>query len=373
MKKTVVVLLLLVVLLPFPVDANPGIKNTRLMGPDQVEKCTNFSLTFGISFSNLEKNKLDGKGIAGVNFEIEYDKNLLVLTEITSQANTWNSQSVGNQIYSFITESNHVGNKCIDDILNCVDYLVTVHFYLKDTNSESTTIKIGRTNVMLLDIFDSNMEYTEEELEDKLEENLISVNANQVKTITFIESDIPILERQPEPSPITDIDKPEPNLVHMVTEKVDNIQKLESNNTYLKSLQIENYSIDFRKTKKDYHIRIDKGVNQLQVIAELEDEKSTYQIIGADNLKDNNYQIIIEVTAENGDKNVYTVYTRVKENNIFDEKNIDDEDESNNSKLTINKKYFIIGIALFIFLVILIIIIRKILDRKLDKALDKML
>lgn len=373
MKKKIVLLLLLVSLLPFPVNANPRIKNTRLMGPDQVEKCTNFSLTFGISFSDLEKDKQDGQGIAGVNFEIEYDKNLLILTEITSQANTWVSQTMDNQIYSFITENNYAGNKCIDGILNCVDYLVTVHFYLKDTNSESTTIKIGRTNVMLLDIFDSDTEYTEEELEDKLEENLISINASQVKTITFTESGTPISERQPEPDPIIDSEKSELNFGHMVTEKVDDIQKLESNNTYLKSLYIENYPIDFRKTKKDYHIRIDENLNQLQVIAELEDEKSTYQIIGADNLKDNNYQVTIEVTAENGDKAVYTISTKIKEDDIFDEDIAINEDENHDSKLTIDKKYFIIGIPIFVFLIILIIIIRRIVDRRLDKALDKML
>lgn len=373
MKKKIALFLLLAVLLPCSVHANPVIKNTRLMGPDQVEKCTNFSLTFGVNFSDLEKDKQNGQGIAGINFEIDYDKSLLILTEITSQANTWSSQLVDNQIYSLITENNYANNKCIDGILNCVDYLVTVHFYLKDTSSESTTIKIGRTNVMLLDIFDFNTEYTEEELEDRLEENLISINANQIKKITFKESGTSISERQPEPTPLIDSEKPELDLGHTVIEKLDDIQKLESNNTYLKSLQIESYAIDFRKTKKDYYIRIDEGINQLQVAVELEDEKSNYQVIGADNLKDNNYKVIVEVTAENGDKNTYTIHARVKENDIFDREVLVDEDMDSDSKLKIEKKYFIIGIVVFVFLLVLTIFIRKILDRKLDKALDEML
>lgn len=375
MKKKIMIFLLLVVLLPFPINATPTIKKTRLIIPDSVAKGTSFSFTFGIDFSGIEKDKKDGQGIAGVEFEIDYDDDLLILTDIQSQQNTWESEEKEKDgikyIFSTITESNQAGNKCTDGILNCTNYMVTVSFYLKNTEKETTTISIGRTNVILLDKFDFNKEYKEEEIIKNAQ--LVSINANETKTITITKSDTPVSEQIPEPFISSNDKNSQLDLGQVVAQKIENVQKLESNNNYIKSLQIENYEINFRKTKKEYDLKIDQGINELRIKVELDDERSTYKIIGADNLKENNNQVTIEVTAENGEKNTYTIHIKEKIEDVDSEKNITNAKTDNDPKIKINKTYLIIGGIGFGVLVILIFIIKKVVDRKLDKALDEML
>ena len=375
MKKKIMIFLLLVVLLPFPVNATPTIKKTRLIIPDSVAKGTSFSFTFSIDFLGIEKDKKDGQGIAGVEFEIDYDDDLLVLTDIQSQQNTWKSQKEEEDgikyISSTITESNQAGNKCTDGILNCTNYMVTVSFYLKNTETETTTISIGRTNVILLDKFDFNREYTEEEIIKNAQ--LVSINANETKVITITQSDTPVSEQIPEPFISSDDKNLQLDFSQMVAQQIEKVQKLESNNNYIKSLQIENYEINFRKTKKEYDLKIDQGINELQIKVELDDERETYKIIGADNLKENDNQVTIEVTAENGEKNIYTIHIKEKIEDVDSEKIITNTKTDNGPKIKINKIYLIVGGIGFVVFMTLIFIIKKIIDRKLDKALDEML
>ena len=70
-------------------------------------------------------------------------------------------------------------------------------------------------------------------------------------------------------------------------------------NVYLKSLEIEGYKIKFKKYYADYNIFIEDDINELNITALPDDENATVNIIGADNLKENEYKVKIEVISPN--------------------------------------------------------------------------
>ena len=95
------------------------------------------------------------------------------------------------------------------------------------------------------------------------------------------------------------------------------------NNTYLKSLSIENYEIDFSKETKTYNINIKEDVNKLNITAIPEDSNATVEIKGADNLKDSDY--VISTPNEIGIRgnNIYTDTVRLIENLNLEERTAD--------------------------------------------------
>ena len=88
-----------------------------------------------------------------------------------------------------------------------------------------------------------------------------------------------------------------------------------SSNNYLKSLEVKNYKLDFKKDKNNYTLKVDKDLETLEITALTEDEKSNYTIKGNEKLK-NKSKIQIIVTAENGDVNTYTISIK-KSSNIL--------------------------------------------------------
>lgn len=83
-----------------------------------------------------------------------------------------------------------------------------------------------------------------------------------------------------------------------------NVYRL-SNDVTIKSLTIKNYDIGFKSNIYKYNLKI-KGENSLDLRVVLNDEKSTYKIIGNENLSSGG-TIKIEVTAEDGTKAVYEI------------------------------------------------------------------
>ena len=73
-------------------------------------------------------------------------------------------------------------------------------------------------------------------------------------------------------------------------------------NNYLASLRIKEHKINFDKEVLEYKIYIDDKVNTIDVEATSESETSTINIIGADDLRNNDYKVLVEVTAKDGSK-----------------------------------------------------------------------
>lgn len=134
-------------------------------------------------------------------------------------------------------------------------------------------------------------------------------------------------------------------------------------NNYLKTLEIEGYSIDFMKHQSIYSIEVPVEVREVKVNAVAEATNAKVEIIGADNLEENN-KIIINVTAENGEVKKYIVNVkRIKEEKK--EKGSFFEITDDQKKLAIIFASIILGIGIIIFIII------RIRDRKIEKGMDK--
>lgn len=96
---------------------------------------------------------------------------------------------------------------------------------------------------------------------------------------------------------------------------------------------------------------------------ELEDKNSRYEIIGADNLKENNYEVIINVISEDGKIKTYTIKVSNNEENENNKKS--DKKFSKKQIIVIS-----IGVGLILLSIIAIRVVLNIKDRKTFKNFD---
>lgn len=370
MKKIVVIVfLLLFFMLPINVGATeltPKIEYAWITGTNVKTVGEELSLGFGVKLSGIQKGNADSMGMLVVSFELMFDDTVFTVTGIESS--DWDSVVASEDgsyyVVSQVADRNPYQNKCIDGITFCADYYVTIKFFVNDTDKTSSDIKMGELAVGLSEMIDPNKEYTEDDI------YLLTENANKSYTININKGDTPVTEK---PSSIVSDTKPEISNKEILSKTQESATVQKSSNNYLKSLQIENYEINFDKTKNDYEITVAKDINELNLKVELEDSKATYKVIGADNLEKNNNKVLVEVTAENGDKNTYTInIKREEDSNAI----IEDEVTSKKKKtFKLKKKHIIIasvigGIALLLVIIIKMVIHKK--DRKLEKALDEL-
>ncbi len=146
-----------------------------------------------------------------------------------------------------------------------------------------------------------------------------------------------------------------------------------STNNYLKSIKINNDHINFNKNQNNYEITINPNINKLNLEIELEDSKATYNIIGADNLLENDYKVLIEVTSESGDKNTYTINVKINEyDEVVDSGDKIEANEKENFK--IDKKYIImgiIGLSVIVVIIVVVAIISYHNNKKMDRIWDE--
>jgi len=357
--------LVITLLIPLRIKA-VSISSSSIEGEKAQSIGQPFTLSFKINFSEFQKNS----GIAVLAFEIEYDdKDFAIIgVETPILKSDARIEDGTKYIISQIDESN--------PILYYGDYKVDVTFFVMNTQEKTSTIKMGAIEVGILDI--TNI--------DNPKEIYLEGMANKNHTVTI---NSPIKEDFEPPKTIvskgeTDIKKKvqeakkETNI--NTTEKTSKPQTtLKSSDATLKSLEIENYKINFRKSKKEYTVYIDEGVNSLNIKAETYDSKAKYKVIGAEDLKANNNKVSIEVTAEDNTKETYILNIKIdgelkkKMQEKMTKKDTPKEKEKNTSKLdkkTLTKIGIITGLIALIGVVSFIIY--KIKNRKMDKILDEL-
>lgn len=86
-----------------------------------------------------------------------------------------------------------------------------------------------------------------------------------------------------------------------------------SSNNYLKSLEVEGYTIDFSKDTLEYSIEVPNGTEKINIKTELEDSSAGVSGDGEVSVSEGTNKIDIKVTAENGNERVYTINVVVKE------------------------------------------------------------
>ena len=81
----------------------------------------------------------------------------------------------------------------------------------------------------------------------------------------------------------------------------------------LKELTVENHNIYFYKERTDYKLLLEEGENALNIVAVPEDARAKVEVVGADNLEENNYIVTVKVTDVNGNDMTYNIKAEKKE------------------------------------------------------------
>ena len=342
MKKVIIFISLIIMLiLPLKLNAEIVISSLLFNGDKKEAKIgeqINYELT--LKTVGLDKNL----GIAAISIEIEYDENVVSPGILLSP--NFTSRIIKKENKHYIEAEvipGKTNNHCALGYLYCGEYTVKIPFIIKNTEATNTNIVVNKVNLGLLNI-DKLDESILENIEDISDLDMISVLTKDIsKTSTInIKKDTSI-------------------------EQVPIEQK--SNNTYLRTLEIYNYKIDFEKEKREYEIYVAKNVNKLEISASVDHPDSTYKIIGNDDLSRNENKVIIEVTASDKTVENYIINVKQKEEENPVVESLDKENQ--NIEINSDKKILKLMGAIFggiLFLIILIIII----NRKKKQAINKM-
>lgn len=385
MKRKFLILLLICLLVPFRVGAVDSVlvAGSNITGVGEAKVGDEIDLSFSINFSGVGDTGDHAFYIASIQYDIECNQQVLLPTTFTHDA--WNTQVAGDygrySVYAIYDGNDAFSTQCQDEVF-CNNINTTIRFFVKQTTDVVTMVKINNVKVWYVDLAQVDENNLEESIKNNMHQYSVSPNAyksiliNQTEQTELQEPKSEIGTTQTEtPSvpPITENiqDKVAPKITSTPSPSENQVTE-KSNNNFLSSLQVESFDLSFDKNKNDYEIEIKKDVNTLNVTASLEDGKATYNIIGADNLKENNHQVKIEVTAENGEKRTYTVSAKIEGSDTGSTTTTKKKEKKKQKlKIKLEKKHFIIGgVLLFILLIAFIII--KFKDRKIDKALKNL-
>ncbi len=366
MKKKFVFIIFVFLLIPFNVCFASSIKSVEFRGPESATVGDKIYASLLIEFEGIHKGDINSDGIAAVSYEINFDDEVLEIIDIGSDGDIWDSEISKNGdnyiITAAINEKDPFKNKCIDGYLYCASYLETITFLVKDTNKSSVTFSWGNVQTGVMPVSKIQDLETIDDIIDNLQ-----ILTYRTSTGLWPLSKIEINKKDEisnnEPSKNNVVSK-ENNIVKNNTANNSESDEDKTKNCYIKSLKIKGYNIDFHKKISIYNLNVAKDVNSLDLEVELEDENSRYEIIGADNLKENNYEVKIKVISV--DKKIKTYTIKVSYN---------EESENNkNSDKKFSKKQIIaisIGVGLILLSIISLKVALNIKDRKKFKNFDK--
>lgn len=358
MKKIKLILFGMIMLcwIPFQVKA-VTIDKTIISGPNEKRIGDEIAITFEMSLTGTEAD--NNLKLVGVVFYFDYDENVYAFQSVNTigfDTEAYIDEN-GNYFVASELQNNWQTDYCVVGS-GCKNYKATMNFIIKNTEVTSSAVTIRQLVALFIDK-DRNLE--EIDVDDLITS---TIDVGKSYTVTIKKN----VETVSEPPKMTIIEK-NPEVKIPTTPPV----MIKSSNADLKSLIIENYNIEFNKNTIEYEVEIDKDINQLTVNAEVEDSKASYNIMGADDLKANNYKVSIEVTAEDGIKKTYLINAKVKKEVKEEIKAEFIEDKEHKEKAFVNKDFVMkIGILFggIIFIVIIIFITNYIRNKKIDKMLD---
>lgn len=368
-KKIIIILLLLFMFIPNVYASDSDKQSVDTL--DGVEQGVSFYVTYNLDFKGVYEKRSDALGIAAVTFEIIFDEDVFtiqgVLAEQGFTANIVKTTD-GKYYYVAILTSNAIDNVCADGILFCGGYTGSVLFYTNETTKKEATFKIGEYEGVLLPMLEEGKEISTDDA-------IVRTGTSSASKKLTIKEKAKVVEKPKESiveNSNTSSKEVKNNLKKNTTTTTkkntttnNNTTTTDRLNNHLKVLKIDGYEIDFDKYKNIYSIEVPKSVNSLKITATPEGSKAKAKIIGADNLQENDYKVLIEVTPEEGDSKTYII-------NISP---IEEEIQKKENKIAITDdqielgKYILIGIA---GLIVVIFIIIKIRDIVVEKGIDKL-
>ena len=360
MKKIFrIIFILTIIFIPINVFAIE-ITNTEITGSTEKSIGEELALDYKINLDGIEKDKTTGIWL--LKYELDFDEETLIITDITS--NDFNSHIYKENdkyyIISEVIENNNGENLCTNNILHCGNYQSTINFYIRNTELNETNIKIKDLQVGILNITDKTKTYTKDDL--------IKLTSKEEKDHT-IKINKATTEIKEEPKTIVTDELPT-----IKEEKIE--QNKNESSAFIKELKIKNHKIDFEKNKTNYNITLEKNINELEIDVTLESEFATYKIIGADDIKANNNEIAIVVTSEDNNTITYTINvkytdTLIKENKT-DNKKIDIKALIKKYLTKDNITYAIIGIGIIVIIILLFLLKNKRENKKINKLLGEL-
>ncbi len=383
--KKIILMTLLIIIIPINLKA-VSIGESLLSGPNETKIGEEYTIYLQTGVNEVDPGFNNTVGYGIVLVEINFNTNDFILEEIKSpyfKIDYNNSYYIdnekGHQLLTFVFTEEKSNNSCGYNLLYCGLFRADFKFYTKNTTSSTTTVKVGQVAIGALDFKDTKEEtltkMTEDEASKYLEENMTThiKEANQSKTINIIKTNTPI-EKEPikELTPNSSTSKDNiKNVIKQTTPSTNTSAKKKSSNSYLSSLEIQNYSIEFDKNTKEYEIYTSPDINRINVKATPEYENAYVKITGNDDLKTNDYKVTIEVRAEDKTTSIYTINVRHKEVTEEESK----EEEKPKVHATLDKKIIKImaytgGSILLIILLIIISNIRK--KRALNKLYNEL-
>lgn len=306
----------MVVFLPLNVSAKASITSLDVNGELTKEVGKNLPLSIHIGLSGVANTSANTTGVWFVAYELDFDDNVLAITSIDSSE--WDTEvyQESGKYYVLAKATNKGKNTCVSNgVLICSDYYDQITFTVKNTSVDHSSITVKNISVAVLDMSDSNKEYTINDATE-LESSFVKVHSFLVtkasgvvnEPISIVSNNKPIVTPAPTPNPA----------------KGDTETNSLSTNNYLDTLIVEGHDFDYLKTKNDYNITLKSGENQVKVTAKASDRKSKVNIIGSDDLAKNNYVIKVEVTSESGVTNTYKITATNEFNVNNDEQNTND-------------------------------------------------
>lgn len=367
MKKINKLLFILLLLIPIRINAL-GVVDSKISSDETANTGDMITMSLHLNFNGISPKDNNSFGIGGILVDLDYDHD--VIKFVSANANGFISDNIKNndteKLFSVISEDSNP-NDCADKLLYCGEYDVSIKFYVKDTDKNSTQIKINDVTVLGWQLEDgTHKTYAESDATD------FKNSIDKVHNITIKKTEIKTQE--PKDKKITTDEEIKNTISNTVTAKMKNKESIidsdgKSNDNYLKELNVKGYVLNFYKRTNSYDLEIEKDVNELEIEATTEDEKATYEIKGNKDIKGNNNIIEIIVTAESGKKNTYTI-------NITYE---DEEDKKENQTISIDnvkntfnnhKLYFYIGGGIIALIIIIAIIMTTINSNKINQKLD---
>ncbi len=359
--KKIVVIVLISLLMVLPISVKAASNWVAITGNSYAAINDEVSINFRYNFADVT-NKNAKEGLFTIAFELQFDDKILTPTGISTPSG-WDSslmKTLDNKYFIMATVNDGTNqNRCTDGILCCGYIDFSVSFLVNDTSNETTTIN---TNEYVAGI----MPYIED---------INNINTDDMRLLSGTLKESYTITIKPK------VSNEKKNVISIVENSNTNSSSIKNktkNNTVsnegvtsqkynnnLKSLEIQGYDIKFDSFKKMYEIEVPSTVNELVVIASPEDVNAKYSITGADNLEENHNKVVVEVTAQDGDKKTYVVNV-VKKDVIDAKTKTPFKFDEHGLELA---KYFLIGTLTF---GILIFIIIKIRDRKIEKEIDKL-
>lgn len=391
MKKFIIILLLMVII-PLKVQASVTITNANIQGPAEAKIGEKIIVKYSLDITGLDKTKEDSDGVYGVILSLALNEKTFTPTAIKSDMDSYVIKYKDENDLRFILSevTSTTQNKCRNNTLFCGSkYEVEVEYQINDTTEKQAQIILASALMVTYPVNADDM--TEENQKDVsygiLKEYTINIidtdtSGEPAKDITMLYDDLikdndedHIEIKDPPPQvttkPITQTTTTKPQTTTTTT-----TEEKQSRNTKIKTLEIKDAEYKFDYTKNYLEVFIKQDINSLDINIELEDPKSTYEIIGADDLRKNDNRVKIEVSSENGQKRTYTLNVKIKDWTAEDKEKVEMVDIFGQN---IEKKYVELGTYIsgsIIILAFLIGIIKfskdRISNKKYYKALKEL-